>query len=408
MTLPVLPSQADVLLDHERSGNTSNNLGFILTFGPEIPDERIVRALEAAVSAFEAFRLRCTGCARTGYLQEIRPPSEPAAIELLDVSDADARTVRHYLETVLHRDSVTWDWQRLGVYRFRVLKAAGGVHHVAASLQHLAFDHRSVQIVFDSIRDYAESGNAQRRTITAPDDYAGAVRATTLDARANERALAYWENELSSVPAEFAAVVDSSPAQWHRESLVLDGTAYARFRERAGASPWGGAALLLERLVEQWRERHQSMCVIDIRLNCRPPRYERQVGMFATTRPLVFDTADQEWRQRVWPKLIRAAAHQRVDSVALRAIEEERGFDGHRAFPAFNYVVDADDSATPVAGPRGGAVHRIPFRPRSATYRPAGLSVRETRSSVAIQLGLNSRLFSRADVTGMLHGIARG
>ncbi|NQE70728.1 condensation domain-containing protein [Nocardia gamkensis] len=408
MTLPVLPSQADVLLDQERSGNSSNNLGFTLTFGPEIPDERIVRALEAAVSAFEAFRLRCTGSARTGYTQEIRPPSEPAAIELLDVSDADARSVRHYLETILYRDSVTWDWQRLGVYRFRVLKAAGGIHHVAASLQHQAFDHRSVQIVLDSIRDFVTTGNEKRRTITEPDDYTGAVRAATLDAQANERAIAYWENELSSVPAEFGAAVDSSPAPWHRESLVLDGADYARFRERAGASPWGGAALLLERLVDQWRKRHQPVCVIDVRLNCRPPRYERQVGMFATTRPLVFDTADDAWRQRVWPKLIRAAAHQRVDSIALRAIEDERGFDGHRAFPAFNYVVDAEGSASSGAGLPDGAVHRIPFRPRSATYRPMGLSVREMNSSIAIQLVASSRLFSRADVTRMLYGIVRG
>jgi hypothetical protein len=401
-----MPSQADVLLDQERAGNASNNLGFILTFGPGIPDERIVRGLEAAVSAFAAFRLRCSGSANSGYTQEVRPPSDPADIELLDVSNVAGRDVDRYLDAILYRDSVAWDWQLRGTYRFRVLKADGGVHHVAASLQHVAFDHRSVQIVLDSIRDYSQAGDEKYCTASDSDDYEKAVGAAVLDHEANERARSYWENELSAVPVGFAAAFDSRPAPWHRQSLVLAGDDYARFRERAGSSPWGAAALFLERLLDEWRERQGPVIVVDARLNCRPPRFEKQVGMFATTRPLVFDLVGSDWRSRIWPKLIRAAAHQRVDSIALRAIEGECGIGAHRPIPVFDYVVDAGSSASSMPGPPRTGVRRVPFRPRSVTYRPVGLSVRETGRSIAIQLGLNSRLFSAADATEMLYRIA--
>ncbi|MET9025963.1 condensation domain-containing protein [Nocardia sp. NPDC004168] len=406
MTLPVMPSQADVLWDQERAGTPSNNLGFVLTFGPDISDARVVRGLEAVISVFAAFRIRCSGSAESGYSQEILPPSEPADIELLDVADFDLRRVDRYLQAVLYRDSVAWDWQRRGTYRFRVLKADQGVHHVAASLQHVAFDHRSVQIVLDSIRDFALTSDEKRRTTTDSDDYEKAVRATIPNADASERARAYWENELSTVPAAFSVPFDSRPAPWHRQSLVLEGDDYTRFRERAGTSTWGAAALLLERLLDEWRERQPSAAVVDVRLNCRPPRFEKQVGMFATTRPLVFDLVGTEWRSRVWSKLMRAAVHQCVDSITLRAIEEGSGIGAHRPIPVFDYVVDTESSTSSALHSPGTDVRRVPFRPRSVTYRPMGLSVRERGGSVAIQLGLNSRLFNQADVTTMLNRIA--
>ncbi|MGQ4599085.1 condensation domain-containing protein [Nocardia sp. R6R-6] len=403
MRYSALAGQEDLLLEQERPGCSSSHLGFTVAFPADVRPEHIVSGADAVVRGYAALRLRFFRRADGGYDQEVQDIGEHRlAIEFHDVSDADAATLTRYLEVLQHRDAQEWDWANRAVYRFVVVKAAGGIHHLVISLQQVAIDRMSIRLLLRGLVDAI----LQAADGTAPsppfDDYESAVAEALPTPETAAAARRYWEREFAGAAEALAEHEQLPAAPPHSAHAVIESAAYSELTG-SSAGPWHSPALFLERLLTEWARYHPGPSLVDLRLSYRTDRLARQIGMFGTVRPMIVDLGDPAWRRRVGGKLMRTAAHQHVDSCRLRALERRHAVP-NRPFPTFNFVQRAEE-------PRShhtATVQTRTFRPRRATARPVAVRIDDTGRSFEVTVQMNVARHTVADAHRMLHRLVHG
>ncbi|WP_198037093.1 hypothetical protein [Nocardia sp. BMG51109] len=388
-----------------------------MTFSPAVRADHIVHGVTAVVEGHAALRLRFSGSAENGYEQEVLPcDAGDIAMELLDVADADEDRARRYIDTLLRRDATEWDPSRRGVYYFRVVKIARGRHCLAISLRSAALDGYSVKAVIAMLRDAVLDFSRGIEPAFAPDRYRAAVEATLPTEPEERAARRYWKRELGLLPEAFGSRDPHTAAPVFLRSATVAGDDYRKIRDSGAGESWGAATVFLRRLLEVWRDHRPGPCLIDTHFGSRPRGFGRQIGMFSTVRPLVLDLDDDAWHRRVGAKLMRAAAHQNVDSIALRRLEEERGI-RQRPFPHFDFVHefvhefadDFADEAAPAEPDDTSALESSNLSlPPMASLRPVGVHVTDTGNSFVLTASPNAESFSPADADRLVQRLVAG
>lgn len=405
MRFPVTAGQADLLLEQERSDSSSSHVGFVLEFGPAVDPRDIVRGVHEMVRSCPALRLRFHGSAETGFEQEIEDYREDCvAIDLQDVSNADEAAVRHYIEVLLHRDAVAWDWGTRGVYQLVLLKNSGGRHHLVISLQQVALDRRSIKIMMDRLVVVILDTSGKSRFLVEADRYRHAVAATQPSAAEAAAAARYWQRDLENCRNAFDRHPRFPAARPHQGRMSIVGDDYRKLRASIPEGGWGAATVFLERLLSEWQRYAPHTTLVDTFMTCRPEEFGKQIGMFTTVRPLIFDLSGGDWRRRTTAKLMRGSAYQGVDSYVLRTAENACGIP-RRPFPAYNFT---DDSGTSEPQQRPALVGVSKFAPRRASGRPVLVRVRDEGISLSIAVHMNSEVFSKADTNRLLRRLAGG
>ncbi|MBF6335116.1 hypothetical protein IU450_04360 [Nocardia abscessus] len=391
MKFPVLAGQADLLSWQEIAEHSSTPFGFTMTFPAQVRPEHIVVGIQAVVRGFSALRLRFSGSASHGYLQEVEPfDRHELAVEFHDVSDATADKQSRYARSILYRDAVEWDWARRGVYRFVVVKASERKYQLVISLQHIAIDRTSIVLVLNALRSTVLTAAQGDDPVMPRDRYESAVGEVLLTPAAERAARRHWERELD-LPAEaFSGCLDLPPARPRTHKAILAGETYAELKRTTAAGAWGASVMFLDRLISVWRRHQPRTTLIDVVCTSRSGSLTHQVGMFSAIRPIIVDFGGQSWRNRIAGQLIRTAAHQQIDSRELRNLELRQGIP-RRPFPVFNYI----DASRPSSRSRQADV--VPterFNPPYALARPMSLDVSDTGEAFNITLQTNSAKFS--------------
>ncbi|WP_169810433.1 condensation domain-containing protein [Nocardia arthritidis] len=405
MRFPVTAGQADLLLEQERPGSSSSHIGFVLEFAPSVDPRDIFRGVHETVRSCSALRLKFHGSAEAGYEQEIEDYGENrVALELQDVSDADDIAVQRYMDLILHRDAVAWDWNTRGVYKLTLIKNSGGRHHLVISLQQVAFDRRSMQVLLNRLVAAIMGPAAVSPFLAELDEYQSAVAATRPSEAEKAAAARYWKRELSNHRNAFEGHPCFAASRSHRGRIAIVGADYRSLRESIPDGGWSMASLFLQRFLSEWQQYVPRTTLVDTFMTCRPDKFENQIGMFTTLRPLVFDLSNDEWRRQTTAKLMRGSAYQGIDSYALRTAERACGIP-QRPFPAYNFT---DDSTSGGSEPEPSPVKVTKFAARRASARPVLLRVRDQGTSLSIAVHMNSGTFSSADMNRLLRRLAGG
>ncbi|MFE7741626.1 condensation domain-containing protein [Nocardia sp. NPDC057455] len=402
MKFPVLAGQTDLLLDQEVSGHSSSHLGFTMTFPDHVRPEHILSGIQAVVRGFAALRLRFSGSAERGYQQEIEPfDRHDLAVEFHDVSDAATAQQSRYVQNLLYQDAVSWDWDRIGVYRFVVIKLAERRYQLVVSLQQVAIDRASIVLVINALRSTVLSAARGDAPAAPADRYEAAVDEALLTPTAEASARRHWEGEFDLPDEAFAGCTEIPPARPRSHKAVIAGSDYDELKRTAASGPWGSSVVFLKRLLTAWQRYQPRTTLVDVFCTIRSETLAHQAGMFSTLRPIVVDLAGDAWRDKVTGRLIRAAAHQQVDSRQLRDLEVRRGVP-RRPFPVFSYI----DAFKPHSQSKQfDVVPTTRFFAPYALTRPVSLKVRDTGDAFAVVLQTNSATFSEAESTDLLGGL---
>ncbi|WP_280310523.1 condensation domain-containing protein [Nocardia abscessus] len=391
MKFPVLAGQADLLMWQEAAENSSSPFGFTMTFPAHVRPEHIVVGIQAVVRGFAALRLRFSGSASQGYLQEVEPfDRHKLAVEFHDVSDATVDRQSRYAKSILYRDAVEWDWARRGVYGFVVVKASEHKYQLVISLQHVAIDRASIVLVLNALRSTVLTAAQGNDPVMPRDQYESAVDEALLTPAAERAARRHWERELDLPDEAFSGCPDVPPARPRTHKAILDGEIYAELKRTTAAGAWGPSVMFLDRLISAWRRYQPGTTLIDVVYTIRSETLAHQVGMFSTIRPIIVDLGGQSWRNRIAGQLIRTAAHQQIDSRELRDLELRQGIP-RRPFPAFNFI----DASRPASRSRQADV--VPterFNTPYALARPMSLHISDTGEAFNITLQTNAAKFS--------------
>lgn len=401
MKFPVLAGQADLLLGQAISGHSSSHYGLTMAFPPHVGPEHIVFGIRAVVSGYAALRMRFFGSAESGFFQEIEPSHKhELAIEFHDISDASAQRQYLYTRSVLCRDAAEWDWGNRGVYRFIVLKASKDKYQLMISLQQVAVDRTSIALIIDALRSSVLCAAQGHAPATPSDRYESAVTEALLSPAAEAAASRHWEREFDVPDEAFSHSIVIPPARPRTHQAAIVGEGYIKLKQSAALGAWGPSALFLNRLITAWARHQPRTTLVDVFYTIRSANLANQVGMFSTIRPIVLDLSVPAWRDRLAGQVIRAAAHQQVDSLELRNLELRHGVP-RRPFPVFNYV----DSSASEPGSRDKKAEDAPTTAFSAPYtlvRPISVKVRDTGDAFTVYLQTNATQFSDAESTHLL------
>ncbi|MEU5762575.1 hypothetical protein [Nocardia sp. NPDC047648] len=391
MKFPVLAGQADLLMWQEKAEHSSSPFGFAMKFPPHVRPEHIVSGIQAIVRGFAALRLRFSGSASQGYLQEIDPyDRHQLSVEFHDVSDATADRQARYARSILYKDTVEWDWDRRGVYNFVVVKGSVSKYQLVFSLQHVAIDRLSIVLVLNALRSSVLTAAQGEDPVMPPDRYEAAVGGVLLTPAAETAARRHWEREFDLPGDAFGGHLAVPPARPRTHKAILAGEPYVELKRTAASGAWGPSAMFLDRLVSAWRGHQPRTTLIDVVYTIRSEGLANQVGMFSTIRPIIIDFGVRTWRDRIAGQLIRTAAHQQIDSRELRNLELRQGIP-KRPFPVFNYI----DASRPSSRSRQADV--VPTERFNAPYalaRPISLQISDTGEAFNITLETNSAAFS--------------
>ncbi|MFI9504919.1 hypothetical protein [Nocardia sp. NPDC052566] len=403
MKFPVLAGQVDLLLEQQQgSTGGSNHLGFTMSFPNGVRPEHIAAGIQTVLRGFSALRSVFSGSVASGYVQEVEPfEDHVAAVEFSDVSDADPARQANYVRGLLHRDAAQWDWSRHGVYRFVVVKTSPTRFHLVISLQQIAVDHASIGLVLDALRAAVLAAAAGEDPVPPGDRYESAITDAQPSPAAAGAARRHWEREFELAGATFEECIDVPVARLRTHSAIIAGAAYLELTRNAAAGPWGPSALFFQRLAATWCEYQPRFTLIDVVFTMRSERLAQQVGMFSTVRPIIIDRDRPRWQAGIVGKLIRASAHQWVDSIALRDLESQRAI-CERPFPIFNYL-DVSEAAGRLE--RADGVSIVKFVAPMSSQRPISLKIRNTGESFTIDLHANSAVFPPAASERILQGL---
>ncbi|GAB2640236.1 hypothetical protein GCM10027088_15450 [Nocardia goodfellowii] len=340
---------------------------------------------------FSALRLKFSGSAQLGYFQEIVPfDLHVLDIEFHDVCGVSADKQSRYINSILYRDTVEWDWDRRGMYRFVVVKVSEQKYRLVISLQQMAVDRESIILVINSLRSTVLDAANGDVPVVPEDRYESVVAGARLTSRVGAAAKLYWQREFDLPADAFNDNSDIPAARLRTHIVAIEGAAYINLKQTVAAGSWGPAALFLDRLATVWQRYRPRATLVDAVCTFRSAELANQVGMFSTIRPIVMDLGGNSWHDRIAGQLIRASAYQQFDSSELRSIEQ-RSAVPQRPFPVFNYIGAVG------TGPKSekfDVVSTTRFSPSNTMARPILVKIRDIGDAFAITVQTNYAKFS--------------
>ena len=353
----MLPDQAGIWLDQERSGAASAyNIGGAIWIETALDVDAFKTALNLVAGWHEALRLSFTAT-DAGLMQSVAP-SVPVPVEVIDcTAEADPEAaVRRQIEL---RFNQPFDIERPGLFRFDLLKAGERRWCWLNVYSHLVCDGWGISLitrqVLDAYSTLLSGGTPQRPEGGNWLDHVAQEQSYYSSERCREDA-AYW---LGIHQPPSPPLFSRRPSRRHgsRASQVsLSRESYARLTEFAKAQGATANSLLLAAIYALFA-RTEGQWDISIgvpALNRRTAQDKRTVGLFATTNALrcryAPETRFGDLMRQIGADLRRAYRHQRYPlaelnrQLGLAASGRTQVYDISFSFEPADYGTLADGS----------------------------------------------------------------